>query len=67
MNHLLQMNDTPVTSVGETTFGFSLSESNYFSALPVFVQETIMQENANIQNEEELRNIAENILNKKMF
>lgn len=67
MRELMLLQDTPLDVVGETPFGFSLSTSNYFASLPVFVQETIMQENANIQNDKELRNIAENLLNRSIF
>lgn len=33
----------------------------YFSSLPVYVQEMILQRRQNIKNEEELRNYAENL------
>jgi len=35
----------------------------YFSSLPPFVQENIMQCNPNVQNVEELRQCAENLMN----
>lgn len=38
--------------------------SSYFGTLPKFVQETIMQSNADIKSEQELKSVAENILKK---
>lgn len=41
--------------------GQSLQAQQYFSSLPEYVQEMIMQRRQNIKSEDELRRYAENI------
>lgn len=44
---------------------FSPEMQQYFSSLPIFVQETIKQSNSKIDCMEELKSCAENMLNRK--
>lgn len=39
--------------------------SNYFSSLPLFVQESIMQSGIKLEDEKQLRSFAEQLMNKK--
>ena len=41
--------------------GFSLQSSPFFNGLPLMLQETIMQSNATIQSEEELKQLVDHL------
>lgn len=45
-----------------SNFKDTLKDNQYFKSLPTYVQETIMQGNANINSEEELKRYAENLM-----
>lgn len=40
---------------------FSLQSSPFFNGLPLMMQETILQSNATVQSEEELKHLVDNL------
>lgn len=46
----------------ENTFAENLENNQYFLSLPRYIQETIKQGGAKLQNEGDLRRIAENLM-----
>lgn len=48
-------------STANSADGFSLHSSPYFNGLPLMLQETIIQSGANVQNEDELKQLVENL------
>lgn len=46
-------------------FNFTPEMENYFSTLPVYVQENIKQSNQKINSLEDLRTVSENLMERK--
>lgn len=60
MDNYIPISPVSVSGAGDQS-SFSLHSSPFFNGLPLMLQETILQSNATVQSEEELKQLVDHL------